>query len=87
MQLETLGMLQEAVVDGEDGTSGLGSRTAPGRDRIATFDQSRTRPTVAGSRRAEPPRIGERRDFGEWAAALTDAVRERRELSRTAPLE
>jgi hypothetical protein len=65
----------------------LETRTARGRDRTANFDRARTRTAVALSRRASRRRIRERADFGDWAAALTDAVEERRELSRSTPLE
>jgi hypothetical protein len=58
------------------GTVGLGSRTAPVAKPNANLDLS-----------PEPRRIGERADFGKWVAALTDALEERRELSRTASLE
>lgn len=58
------------------GTVGLGSRTAPVAKPGANLDLS-----------PKPRRIGERADFGEWVAAVTDALDERRELSRTASLE
>jgi len=58
------------------GAVGLGSRTAPVAKPGAKLDLS-----------PEPRRIGERADFGEWVAAVTDALDERRELSRTASLE
>ena len=57
-------------------TVGLGSRTAPATKPDANLDLS-----------PKPRRIGERADFGEWVAALTDALEGRRELSRTASLE
>ena len=58
------------------GAVGLGSRTAPVAKPGANLDLS-----------PKPRRIGERADFGEWVAAVTDALDERRELSRTASLE
>jgi hypothetical protein len=84
MRLETLRMLQEVPVGSAERTSGLRSGTPPGRYRAAKCDRSPTRTTVAGSSPPEPSRIGERGDFGDWAAAVTDAVEERRDLSRTA---
>ena len=75
MRQKTLGTLADIPGDGTR-TVGLGSRTAPVANPDANLDLS-----------PEPRRIGERADFGEWVAALTDALEERRELSRTASLD